>query len=82
MSESSFRTWSSEDFRRVRELFDAALEQPPAQRATFLERACQGNPALRDEVWRMLGAEAGGKHPLLDEVPASMARTRQAITSG
>ncbi|MCC6536472.1 MAG: protein kinase [Bryobacterales bacterium] len=46
---------SAEDFRRIRELFEAALEQAgPGSRAGFLESACAGDPAIRAEVERLL----------------------------
>ncbi|MEI7837160.1 MAG: serine/threonine protein kinase, partial [Planctomycetota bacterium] len=37
-------------------LFDAALAQPPAQRAGFLDGACIGNPALRGRLEALLAA--------------------------
>lgn len=43
------------DRRRVRALFEAALELPdPAERAGFLERACGGDDALRTRVEELL----------------------------
>ncbi len=39
---------------RVQNLFAAASELPPEQRAAFLEAACKGDPALRDEVESLL----------------------------
>jgi hypothetical protein len=47
---------TAENFRRVRNLFDAALERPPAERATFLADACQGDPVLLAEVRALLEA--------------------------
>ncbi|MDT4897391.1 MAG: eukaryotic-like serine/threonine-protein kinase [Acidobacteriota bacterium] len=48
-------------WRKVRELFDGALGVAPEHAATFLERACADDPALRDEVEALLDAhrEAG-----------------------
>src|SRR5262245_39155436 len=40
---------------RVDALFDAALEQSDSERAAWLERACSGEPSLREEVARLLG---------------------------
>jgi eukaryotic-like serine/threonine-protein kinase len=41
---------------RVRELFDAALDQPPMLRQQFLADACQGDPRLLETVGRLLSA--------------------------
>jgi serine/threonine-protein kinase len=38
-------------------LFHEALEQPSTERARFLDQACQGQPALRAELDRLLAAE-------------------------
>ena len=48
----------TEDFQRVRHLFEAALDRRPAERQAFLDGACDGHPALRAEVERMLAADA------------------------
>ncbi len=47
---------TAEDFRRVRNLFDAAVEKPAAERAAFLDEACQGDASLREEVESLLRA--------------------------
>ena len=39
-------------------LFDQALEIPPADRERWLERNCEGNPALRRQVEALLRADA------------------------
>ena len=44
------------DSSDVRDTFDRAFKLPPAQRAAFLARACQGDPALQNEVERLLSA--------------------------
>jgi eukaryotic-like serine/threonine-protein kinase len=41
-------------WRRVTDLFDAALERPTAARRAYLEEACQGDDALLEEVSRLL----------------------------
>lgn len=46
-------------WRRVRDVLAAALDEPPAERARWLEGACGGDPALRDEVLSLLAADAG-----------------------
>jgi tRNA A-37 threonylcarbamoyl transferase component Bud32/tetratricopeptide (TPR) repeat protein len=38
----------------IREIFAAAADRPPAERAAFLEAACGGNPAVRREVAALL----------------------------
>ena len=42
--------------QRVRELFDQALERPEAERLTFLELACTGDPQLLKAVEQLLRA--------------------------
>lgn len=44
--------------RRVRELFDAALEQPAEARHQFVTAACGGDHQLQDTVGRLLAAHA------------------------
>jgi len=43
--------------RRVRELFDAALDQPAGLRQQFLAGACNGDQKLLDTVGRLLAAQ-------------------------
>jgi Tol biopolymer transport system component len=45
---------TSERYQRIGELFDAALERPPAERAAFLAGACGADVALREEVEKLL----------------------------
>ena len=47
-----------ERWKQISALFDAVLDQPPDERAAFLDRACADDPALRDEVEALLHAEA------------------------
>jgi Protein kinase domain len=58
-------TITPDDFRRIRDVFEAALERPPAARPSFIEQACGGDTVLVGEVERMLAGEAGD-HSLLD----------------
>jgi eukaryotic-like serine/threonine-protein kinase len=44
-----------ERLRRIRDVFEAALEMDPAAREAFLERECQADGDLRKEVERLLG---------------------------
>src|SRR4051794_9629450 len=41
---------------RVREVFDAALDRPTEQRATFVHAACAGDSSLFEEVEGLLAA--------------------------
>ena len=41
-------------WRKIDELFDAALERPPKDRAAFLDQACGSDRELRREVEKML----------------------------
>jgi predicted Ser/Thr protein kinase len=54
-----------DQFRRIREIFESALEQPIADRRAWLEAACGGDAALLQQVERMLVAD-DERHHLLD----------------
>jgi eukaryotic-like serine/threonine-protein kinase len=54
-------------------LFHEALAQPPAERATFLDQACAGQPQLRAAVEALLAAH-GASGSLLDR-PRELAQT-------
>ncbi|MDQ6708008.1 MAG: serine/threonine protein kinase, partial [Acidobacteriota bacterium] len=43
-----------ERWERIKELFEAALEQPPARRGEFLAGACTGDASMHAEVRRLL----------------------------
>ncbi len=43
-----------ERLRRVRTLFDAAMDQPPGERVAFLEREAGEDPTLRDDVAQLV----------------------------
>jgi serine/threonine-protein kinase len=58
-------TVTPDDFRRIREVFELALQCSVGERRTFVEQACQGNTLLLAEVERMLAAE-DDHHRLLD----------------
>ncbi|HYR56230.1 MAG TPA: protein kinase [Myxococcaceae bacterium] len=47
-----------ERWRRVEELFEAALKREPAARASFLAQAAGGDATLSEEVLRLLAADA------------------------
>ena len=44
----------SNQFERIKELFQAALEQKPADREAFLDQACEGDEVLFQEVVSLL----------------------------
>ena len=46
-----------EHWKRVGDLFEAAVEQEPAARAEFLARVAAGEPALAEEVLRLLASD-------------------------
>src|SRR5262249_30744143 len=43
-----------ERWKKVEEIFESALEQPPSERAAFLETACAGDRELRRQVETLL----------------------------
>src|SRR5262245_7370138 len=45
-----------ERWKRVEEVFESALERPPADRPAFLDAACQGDSSLRNQVQTLLMA--------------------------
>ena len=45
-----------EGWSRVREIFEAALEQPDQRRAPFVAEACQGEPAIHEQVMGLLAS--------------------------
>lgn len=50
-----------ERWRRIKELVDVALQLEPAERAAYLDRSCEGDAELRDEVTSLIEAyEDGG----------------------
>ena len=57
-----------ERWRRLREVFEAALETPESERPRFLGSACEGDPELRAEVERLLA----GNRETSWQSPASM----------
>ena len=66
-------TITPDAFRRIRAIFEAALDQPLSERPAFVEDACAGDTVIRAEVERMLAAEATGD-ALLDQPPAGGAQ--------
>jgi hypothetical protein len=61
---------SSNRYRLVEQLFQSAMDLPPDQRAEFLQRGCEGDGGLFDEVHRLMrNHDAAGDYlecPVLD----------------
>ena len=51
---------NAERLQEIEKIFHAALERPASQRAAFLEEACAGDRALREEVESLLAHEETG----------------------
>ena len=64
---------------RISDLYHQALECAPDTRSEFLEKACDGDHALREEVESLLRYEAGSARFL--ETPAGVATGDLARTS-
>ena len=62
---------SPEQWQKIHELFEAALERPAEDRAAFLDRACAGAEETRRRVEAMLEADA--QNDLLVDRPAYQA---------
>jgi serine/threonine-protein kinase len=45
---------TSERWRRVEQLYDAALQRPPSERGAFLDAACGADENLRRDVERLI----------------------------
>ncbi len=71
-----------ERWRNLERLFHSAMEQPEDQRAAFLESACAGDPALRDEVGLLIAySQQTGRmidKPALEVVAAAIAEDLSA----
>ncbi len=71
----------NESLDRLESLFAAALQQPPADRAAYLDQACTDDQALRQRVEALLRAQAAagsflnappaGQHATVDAPPVS-----------
>src|SRR5208282_4624682 len=51
---------NAERLQEIERVFHAALERPASQRAAFLQEACAGDRALREEVESLLAHEDAG----------------------
>jgi serine/threonine protein kinase/predicted Zn-dependent protease len=65
-----------EQWRKIHELFEAALERPADERAAFLARACLGDEETQRRVEAMLAADA--RDDLLMDRPAYQAASALA----
>ena len=59
-----------DDWRRVREVFEAALAQPAERRRPFVAEACRDEPGIHDQVIGLLAAHDGAAQFL--EAPAAI----------
>jgi serine/threonine-protein kinase len=58
---------TSERWERAKEIFEAALEQPPERRSAFVVEACQGDNEIKAEVENLLLGDARAGANFLDE---------------
>lgn len=81
MSKVSFEHW-----QKAKEVFEGALTRPDAERAAYLDRACSGNPALRQEVDSLLQSyqEAGSflEIPAVASVAESLVGEQKTLEIG
>lgn len=63
----------TEAWKRVEELFEAALREPPEHRGRFLAQACPDDPELRGEVLSLLNS-ADSASSFLEDSPVPAAR--------
>ncbi len=70
-----------ERWRKIEDLFHAALERDESQRPAFLNQACAGDPALRDEVESLLAHHHQGEG-LIDQPAFEVAAKALARQGG
>jgi eukaryotic-like serine/threonine-protein kinase len=68
---------STNEWERVRALFQSALEQPDEARATFLSNACRGDEGIQREVESLIAAHAASGGFL--ETPAFRVTTEVGV---
>ena len=78
---------NADRWRRINTLFHAALDRDRDARDAYLDKACAGDTALRDEVQSLLDAHAGPSvidRPALEADPGLLPRDEQQVvgTSG
>jgi serine/threonine protein kinase/predicted ATPase len=60
-------------WQQIDELFHAAVERAPHERAAFLDEACAGNDSLRLEVESLLAADSAAEEMATAKLPANVA---------
>ena len=70
---------SSDDSKRLRNLYAAALQRDPEERDAYLDGECEGHPELRAKVTALLAAHA---KDFLEDDDAAAAATRTAPLPG
>src|SRR5262245_55524418 len=69
----------NESLDRLESLFAAALQEPPADRAAYLDQTCADDPALRQRVEALLRAQAAAGS-CLQAPPAGPCATLDAVS--
>src|SRR3982750_1072495 len=70
-----------ETWRRVEELFEAAIAKPPESREQFLKLACPDDPALRAEVLSLLNSGRTADS-FLEDSPLGAAKQKPQLARG
>ena len=71
---------NSVKWQRAKEIFEAALGQPPDRRSDFLVEACQGDGRLKAEVENLLAGDARVDDSFLNSLtPSSVLTDGQMI---
>jgi serine/threonine protein kinase len=71
--------------RRVRDLFEASLDQPDADVRSWIERAAADDPAVRDEVLSLVNHHSSAGRFLelgIDELTMQLLAEEEALTPG
>ncbi len=75
-----------ERWKLIDDLFQAALELEPHERAAFLNEACAGDPALREEVDSLISSDEEQNHlidaPALEVGAILLAHRQKELPSG
>ena len=75
-----------ERWHRVDNILQAALALNPTERSVFVDSACEGDEALRDEVVSLLSLEEGGLDlidtPALEAAACVLASDQPDLTEG
>jgi eukaryotic-like serine/threonine-protein kinase len=70
-----------ERWRQVEELYHSVLELEPEKRSVFLDRYCEGDLDLREEVESLLGYKSGAQE-FMDKPAFEMAARKMAVELG